>query len=167
MSRKPWPEYWLDVAAMVATRSTCPRLSVGCVLVKGNRIIASGYNGAPSGAAHCEDVGCDVQPCRHYHRGLEFQLDPLHPRGHCGTAIHAEENALINALIPTWGAALYCTHEPCPDCTELLHQAGVTDLRWRSPYPGQPLYEPASPECRHGKRGMCTDCLVIAMAHQA
>lgn len=137
MTRPSWDEYFHTLASAAATRSTCPRLAVGAVLVKGKRVIGTGYNGAPPGEAHCEDVGCNLQPCSHmsYINWTTKEAVPQHPDGHCKRAIHAEVNALINALVPAWGATLYTTHQPCPDCRTALEKAGVQDFRWRTAYP--------------------------------
>ena len=58
MKRPSWDEYFMRVAFLVSERSTCLRRKVGAVLVKDKRILATGYNGAPSGIAHCADIGC-------------------------------------------------------------------------------------------------------------
>ena len=162
MSRKPWDEFWLDLAVTYSARGTCPRLKVGALLVKNHRLIGAGYNGAPPGEEHCEDVGCQMVPCEH---PLTGQLDKagdwvriIHPGGHCARAVHGERNALINALIPPFGATLYVTHTPCPDCAQLLKGAGVEDIRWRTPYSGQSTGEPDG-RCRHGKLAHCMECI--------
>ena len=119
--RKPWDEYFLDIAAAVAERATCPRRHVGAVLVKDRRILATGYNGSLPGDPHCEDSGCDV-------------VD-----NHCQRTVHAEINALLQAArfgIAIEGASLYCTLEPCVNCTKALITAGVTEIRFRDLYAG-------------------------------
>lgn len=109
-------EYFYEMARVVALRATCPRRNVGAVLVSTeNRVLATGYNGAPSGMRHCTDVGCEV-------------VD-----NHCQRAIHAEVNAVAQAAmygIPIKGARLYLyTGEdripPCRECTKVLLAAGV------------------------------------------
>lgn len=112
MERIDWPEYWFSIARVVATRATCPRKSVGCVIVSNNRILSTGYNGARPGEPHCTEVGCDIQ------------------RGHCKRAKHAEINALELYLQPLQairivpdggsGLELYCTLEPCKNCMKEL-----------------------------------------------
>ena len=57
-SRPSWEEYFMEIATLVAKRSTCLRRSVGAVIVKDKRVLSTGYNGAPSGVRHCEEVGC-------------------------------------------------------------------------------------------------------------
>ena len=99
----------MTVAEAIAKRATCPRASVGAVLVDAqNRIIGTGYNGSPTGLAHCTDKGC----IKDY-------------AGHCVRTIHAEANALANAVASPRGATLYVTHFPCIRCANLLIQAGV------------------------------------------
>jgi dCMP deaminase len=110
--RPSWDEYFFALAELVATRATCPRASVGAVLVKNKRVIGMGYNGSPPGAPHCLDEGCIIS------------------YNHCVRTTHAEKNALMNTTPFPYGASLYCTHEPCTDCRAELHKAGVYDLRW-------------------------------------
>ena len=108
--RKDRDEVYMDVAKLMAERSTCERLHVGAVLTKGNRIIATGYNGAPSGLKHCIDVGCEI-----------FE-------GHCIRAVHAEASVISMCArygISTENSYLYVTHFPCPYCAKLLINAGI------------------------------------------
>ena len=101
--RKPWDDYFMDMARMVATRATCDRKQVGAVIVRDRRTIASGYNGSVSGDVHCEDHGCKV-------------VD-----GHCIRTVHAESNAILQCAkfgVSTDGATLYVTHFPCLQCTK-------------------------------------------------
>jgi dCMP deaminase len=108
--RQSWDRYFLDLAEDVSTRATCDRLHVGCVLVRDKRIIATGYNGAISGQAHCDEVG-------------HLLVD-----GHCKRTIHAELNALLQCSkygISTNDTTAYITHYPCQDCMKMLNQAGV------------------------------------------
>lgn len=115
MIRPDWDSYFFQIAGMVATRATCPRASIGAVLVKAKRVIGTGYNGAPSGESHCP------------HTPEHLALD------HCPNAVHAERNALANALVPAFGATLYVVgpRPICPSCREALALCGVTDVRWR------------------------------------
>ncbi len=92
MSRPNWDLYFIRIAREVASRSTCPRASVGAVIVRGYRILATGYNGAPAGKPHCIDVGCIVGD------------------GHCRRVVHAEINAIRQAAqrgVSLEGATLY------------------------------------------------------------
>lgn len=118
--RPGWDEYFMEVARTVATRATCPRASVGCVLVRDHRILTTGYNGAPRGVAHCSDVGCTV-------------VD-----GHCLRAMHAEANAIVQGAlhgVGLQGAIAYCTHQPCVHCSKLLISAGVAKIVFGEDYP--------------------------------
>lgn len=104
-----------DQAALLASRSTCNRLSVGAVLVRDKRIIAGGYNGSVSGDAHCIDDGCYLRD------------------GHCVRTIHAEMNAILQCAkfgISTDGASLYVTDFPCLQCTKSLLQAGIKEINY-------------------------------------
>lgn len=114
--RPTWDEYFGAICQLVATRSTCLKYQVGCVLVKGNQIIATGYNGVPSGEVHCIDQGF----CR---PGV-----PMCGHGAGSRAIHAEKNAVGQAAkhgVSTEGAIAYCTHYPCKGCQEVLLAAGI------------------------------------------
>lgn len=116
--RPSWDEYFSQLARMVARRSTCLRRNVGALLVKGERIIATGYNGAPQGVSHCLDVGCLRQE-RDIPSGQRYELC----RG-----VHAEQNAIINAArygVSTMDSVLYCTNQPCMLCARMLVNAGV------------------------------------------
>ncbi|MHB1342248.1 MAG: deoxycytidylate deaminase [Coriobacteriia bacterium] len=128
MPRPSWDEYFMAIAEQVAGRATCMRRSIGAVLVKDKRILATGYNGVPSGLAHCETVGC-IRETRGIPSGTQHELC----RG-----IHAEQNAVIQAAkhgIPIDGATVYCTHQPCVLCAKILINAGVVDIVYREPYP--------------------------------
>ncbi len=117
-TRPSWDEYFSKLAKMVAYRSTCLRRNVGALLVKGERIIATGYNGAPQGVPHCLDVGCLRQE-KDIPSGQRYELC----RG-----VHAEQNAIINAArygVSTLDSILYCTNQPCMLCSRMLINAGV------------------------------------------
>ena len=89
MPRMPWPEYFMRIAHLVAERSTCLRRKVGAIAVGERRILATGYNGAPAGIAHCEEVGC-----------LREQLGvPSGERHELCRALHAEQNLLVQAAV--------------------------------------------------------------------
>ena len=128
MKRASWDAYFLGLAEHVATRTTCIRRRVGCVMVRGKRVLATGYNGAPSGAPHCTDVGCARS-------GL-----PSGERLDLCRAVHAEANALAQAAmhgISLRGATCYVTIRPCAGCMRLLIQAGVERVVWRGDYPDE------------------------------
>jgi dCMP deaminase len=121
MGRPSWDEYFLLIARAVATRADCFRRQVGAVVVKNQRIVGTGYNGAPAGEAGC--VSCPrrlstVAPGSSYDTGA----------GQC-VAIHAEANALLYTdredLV---GATIYVTSPPCDGCRRLIRGAGVTAI---------------------------------------
>lgn len=127
MQRPSWPEYFMSITRLVATRSTCLRRHVGAILVKDKRILASGYNGAPSGLRHCEEVGC-------------LRADSSVPSGErhelC-RGLHAEQNAIIQAAchgISIKGAILYCTNKPCVICTKMIINAGISKIYYEDGY---------------------------------
>ncbi len=118
--RPGWDAYFLRMARLVATRGTCPRRRVGAVLVRDERVIATGYNGSVRGDAHCDDVGC------------------LMENGHCIRAVHAEMNALLQCAASgqtSAGATLFCTDFPCIHCAKALVQAGVVRVVYAADYP--------------------------------
>lgn len=110
--RPKWDDYFMAIARIIATRSTCDRLRAGAVLVKDNRIISTGYNGAPPALPHCD--------------GPEGHLME---EGHCIRTIHGEHNALLQAAkIPgasTEGSTLYSTYGPCMHCSKYVVACGV------------------------------------------
>lgn len=112
LDRLSWIEYFMEIAFVVSYRSNCRRRMVGCVLVRENQIISTGYNGTASGAINCFDYGCgrcnsDVESGQ----GLERCM-----------CLHAEENAILQARIPLKGAILYTTLFPCVLCTKKIIQ---------------------------------------------
>jgi len=117
-ARPSWNEYFLEVADLVATRSTCLRRQVGAVLVKDKRIISTGYNGAPRKLKHCSEVGC-LRQANDIPSGQRYELC----RG-----VHAEQNAIINAAyygISTQDTVMYCTNQPCIICARMIINAGI------------------------------------------
>lgn len=129
-TRPSWDEYFMDITRQVATRSTCLRRAVGAILVHDKRIIATGYNGGPSGLAHCLDIGC-----------LREQLGiPSGQQHELCRGIHAEQNAIIQAArygVPIDGAVLYCTTQPCTQCTKMLINAGIKEIVFEQGYPDE------------------------------
>jgi len=126
--RPSWDEYFLEVARLVAKRSTCLRRSVGAVLVKDKRILATGYNGAPRGLKHCIDIGCLRQKMK----------IPSGERHELCRALHAEQNALIQASlygISVQGSSLYATNQPCVICAKMLINAGIKEIVISQGYP--------------------------------
>ncbi len=128
MSRPSWEEYFMDIARLVARRSTCLRRQVGAVLVKDKNILATGYNGTPSGITHCAETGC-----------LREQLKvPSGERHELCRGLHAEQNAIIQAArhgVNISGATLYCTNSPCIICTKMLINAGIRRVVYLDGYP--------------------------------
>jgi len=120
----------MEIADIVAQRGTCPRKSVGAVIVKESRVISIGYNGAPPGLPHCTDVGCggkEENP-RFIPGELTRHTEYIYPNG-CTRALHAEMNAVAFAArlgVPTHDAALYCTCATCANCAALLVAAGIS-----------------------------------------
>lgn len=126
--RPSWDEYFLEVAKLVSKRATCLRRSVGALLVKDKRILATGYNGAPTGLAHCLDIGCLREKLR----------IPSGERHELCKALHAEQNALIQASlygIPVKGSILYATNQPCVICAKMLINAGIKEIVIAEGYP--------------------------------
>ncbi len=120
--RPSWDEYFLRVAKVVSTRSTCPRRSVGAVLVRDRQILSTGYNGAPRGLPHCSEEGCLMRD------------------GHCVRASHAEMNAIAQAAlhgVSVDSATLYCTDRPCLICSKLLINAGIAKIVYWHEYPDE------------------------------
>lgn len=118
----------MDIARLVARRSTCLRRQVGAVLVKEKNILATGYNGTPSGITHCAEVGC-----------LRQQLGvPSGERHELCRGLHAEQNAIIQAAkhgVNIAGSTLYCTNSPCSICSKMLINAGIDRIIYLEGYP--------------------------------
>ncbi len=109
-TRPSWDDYFMDIAFQVAKRSTCDRAHVGAVIIRDKRILTTGYNGAPAGLPHCDDVG-------HLMIG-----------GHCMRTLHAEQNAIIQAAlhgVSVAGGTIYVTHQPCLTCAKMIINAGL------------------------------------------
>ncbi len=127
MSRPTWEEYFMDITRLVAKRATCLRRQVGAVLVKDKRLLATGYNGAPSGLAHCLEVGCL----------REKNQIPSGERHELCRGLHAEQNAIIQAAfhgISIQGATLYCTNLPCIICAKMVINAGIKEIIYDGGY---------------------------------
>lgn len=118
--RKSWDEYFMEITEMVATRSTCDRAFVGCVLVnQDHRIVSTGYNGSLSGNESCDEIGHTMRD------------------GHCIATIHAEMNALLYCAkegISVKNCVAYVTHFPCLNCTKALLQAGIRGIYYKEAY---------------------------------
>jgi dCMP deaminase len=117
----------MAITRLVANRSTCLRRHVGAILVKDKRILASGYNGAPSGMKHCEEVGCI----------RENTSVPSGERHELCRGLHAEQNVIIQAAhygIPINGSILYCTNKPCVICTKMIINSGIIKIYYEEGY---------------------------------
>ena len=127
MQRPSWDQYFIDITRLVATRTTCLRRGVGALLVKDRNILATGYNGVPSGISHCEETGC-----------LREQMKvPSGERHELCRGLHAEQNAIIQAArhgVNIDGATLYCTTMPCVICTKMLINAGIKKVVFSEGY---------------------------------
>jgi dCMP deaminase len=115
-------DYFMDIAEAVSKRATCDRAHVGCVIVSGRRIIATGFNGSPSGMPHCDDVGHDIKD------------------GHCIRTIHAEVNAILQCAI--YGISIknspnivaFCNYMPCLNCIKMLVNVGIHKINFEKIY---------------------------------
>ncbi len=132
MSERPsWDEYFMEMAVLTARRSTCMRRQVGAVIVKDRHIIATGYNGAPRGIAHCADRG----GCLRQKLGI-----PSGERHELCMALHAEQNAIIQAATlgqSIEGASIYVTHQPCVICAKMIINAGIRRIVVKEGYPDE------------------------------
>ncbi len=128
--RPSWDEYFLSIADLVSQRSTCLRRKVGAVIVKDKNILATGYNGPPSGFPHCEEIGC-----------LREELGvPSGQRHELCRGLHAEQNAIIQAAkhgISINGSIIYCTHMPCVICIKMIINSGIKEVVFREGYPDE------------------------------
>jgi len=127
-NRPSWDEYFMQMAELARTRSTCLRRGVGAVIVKDNHVLATGYNGAPSGLSHCSETGC-IREQMKIPSGQHHEL--------C-RALHAEQNAIIQAAkmgVKIDGATLYCTTQPCIICTKMIINAGIKRVVIVESYP--------------------------------
>ena len=116
------------MAQLASTRSTCIRRHVGAVLVKEKKILATGYNGVPSGISHCADVGCLRD---------EEQI-PSGQRHELCRGLHAEQNAILQAAyhgVSIQGSVLFCTNFPCVICSKMLINAGIRQIFYLEGYP--------------------------------
>lgn len=127
MDRCDVKSYFICIAGVVSTRSTCIHRQVGAVIVRDNHILTTGYNGAPSGIVHCNEGGGCLRD--------GVQSGTMHEK--C-RAVHAEQNAIIQASlhgVSISGATIYCTHQPCVLCAKMLINAGICKVVYRFVYP--------------------------------
>ena len=127
-TRPGWDQYFLGIASLVAKRSTCLRRKVGALVVKDRRILATGYNGTPSGIKHCADVGC-----------LRERLKiPSGERHELCRGLHAEQNVLLQASlhgVSLKGSSMYVTNQPCIICAKMIINAGIKEVIVADHYP--------------------------------
>src|SRR5688572_2591075 len=127
--RASWDEYFMSIAQVVATRSTCPRKYVGSVIVRNRTILSTGYNGSIRGMPHCSDVGHMMED------------------GHCVATIHAEANAIIQAArngVTIEGATIYVTASPCWSCFKQIANAGITRILFGEFYRDDRIFDVAA-----------------------
>ena len=126
--RPLWNEYFMQIATLVATRSTCLRRKVGAIIVRDNQILATGYNGAPKGVSHCVELGC-----------LRKKLNiPSGERHEICRGVHAEQNAIIQAAVngvSIKNASIYCTHQPCSICAKMIINSEIEAIIIGEEYP--------------------------------
>lgn len=119
MERPSWDTYFKEIVKVTATRSSCTRLNVGCILVKDNRIVSQGYNGHLPGIKH----------------------ESIIENGHEIATIHAEQNALIDCAkrgVSCDETTAYITHYPCLNCTKLLLAGGIKKINYIQDYNNNP-----------------------------
>ena len=117
-TRPDWTSFWFTLALAYSTRGTCDRLRTACLIVKDKRLVGAGYNGSPSGLAHCDDVG-------------HLLID-----GHCERTLHGEENAILNTPREDRpGASAYIIGTPCIRCAKLLVNAKLAEVNFLGEYP--------------------------------
>jgi dCMP deaminase len=122
-----WDEYFMEMAKLASKRSTCLRRQTGAALVRENRVVATGYNGAPKGLPHCAEVGCMREALK----------VPSGQRHELCRGLHAEQNAIIQAAVfgvSTKGATLYTTTYPCSICAKMIINAEVAEVVYDDDY---------------------------------
>ena len=120
--RIDWDSYFMSMTFLIASRSSCERLNVGCVLVKDTRVISVGYNGFIAKCPHISTVR----------------------DGHEQNTVHAEQNAIADCArrgILTNGATAYITHYPCINCIKILIAAGIVEIKYNEDYKNDPLVD--------------------------
>ena len=126
-TRPSWDEYFMMAAKLIAVMATCPKLRVGTVIVRNKRIVASGFNGAPSGQPHCTEVGC-----------MTFEGEG----SSCRRVIHSEHNAVLQNSRDIAGGSLYTPYLPCIDCMKPIIASGISEVVYEKEYNGhKPKYQ--------------------------
>jgi dCMP deaminase len=127
--RSSWDKYFMDIARVVSSRSTCPRKSVGAVIVRNKTIVSTGYNGSIRGMPHCTEVGC------------------LMENGHCTSTVHAESNAILQAArngSTIDGGTIYVTASPCWNCFKEIANSGILRVVYDEFYRDDRIFTVAS-----------------------
>lgn len=130
MKRPSWDEYFQEMLEVVKKRSTCLRRQVAAIIVKDKRIVATGYNGAPTGLFHCGQVGC-LREKKGIASGERHELC----RG-----IHAEQNAIIQSAmhgVSVKNSTIYITHSPCVLCAKMIINSGIKKIVYMGEYPDE------------------------------
>ncbi|MCL4314475.1 MAG: cytidine/deoxycytidylate deaminase family protein [Candidatus Thermoplasmatota archaeon] len=130
MNKPTWDQYFMRMAYLAASRSNCIRRKVGAVIVKDRNVIATGYNGPPSGSADCDIAGC-VRNDLNIKSGERHELC----RG-----LHAEQNAIIQAAVhgsSISGAVIYVTTHPCSVCSKMIMNAQIKEIIYADGYPDE------------------------------
>jgi dCMP deaminase len=129
MARASWDDYFMNIARVVASRSTCDRKFVGAVIVRDKTILSTGYNGSIRGMPHCIDVGHMMED------------------GHCVATLHAETNAIIQAAkngVAIDGATIYVTASPCWNCFKTITNSGIRRILYGEFYRDQRIFDVAA-----------------------
>lgn len=126
--RSSWDKYFMTITSDVSERATCVKRKVGAIVVKDNRILSTGYNGAPKGFKHCEKEGC-----------LRKKMNvPSGQRHELCRGLHAEQNAIIQAAVhgvEIEEGTIYCNYQPCVICVKMMINAGIKRLVYSGEYP--------------------------------
>lgn len=125
MHRISRDEYYMNIARDVSLRSTCIRHEIGAIVVNGDEIKSTGYNGNPRGMPHCDEIGC-IRDKLNIKSGEKMEV--------C-TGVHAEMNALLQAGMEAKGGTLYCTIVPCNTCAKMIINAGIKRVVYSEDYP--------------------------------
>lgn len=126
--RTDWNRYFMQIAEVVATRSTCDRRKVGAVIVREKMILSTGYNGSIRGMSHCDDVGHMME------------------NGHCVATIHAEANAILQAArngVRIEDAEMYVTASPCWNCFKMIANSGIRKIYYGAFYRDEKIFHVA------------------------
>ena len=129
--QEKWDKRFMDVAKLVGSWCSCNRRKVGAVIVNKNRIIATGYNGAPTGVENCKERGCCIRDELKIESGTRSEV--------C-YSVHAEQNAIAQAAklgIAVEGATIYVTHQPCSMCTRIIINSGIKRIVYGLEYPDE------------------------------